>query len=221
MRTPPAPITPRTVLRAAALALALALLLGAWSAPKSAYAGLFYAHGTPILQWLTGRPVRLAASPPSPASEVDSVLYGYAPGRVQPAYRSGFSLVRIGYGPSAVLIALLLATPMRPLRRAVALPAGLLLFDAFTLARIAVEIHYAYFELAHGPGQSLQGFLHLLLRVGSESLTASIPSAAAVLGIWVLLADPRHGLTPGVLGRVIRRVVPPAPARSPDAGERS
>jgi hypothetical protein len=207
------------VLRAAALALALALALGFWPAPRALYPHLFHAHATPILQALTGRPVRFDASKPNAASEVDSVLRGYAPGRVQPVWAARFSLVRIGYWPSVLLIALLLATPMRPLRRVVALPAGLLLLDAFTLGRVAVEIQYAYFELAHGPGQALRGWLHLSLRIGSESLTASIPSGAAVLGLWVLLADPRHGLTAGALGRLLWGAARPGPAGPPDAVE--
>ena len=71
---------------------------------------------------------------------------------------------------------------------------GLLLLNLVTLGRIGIEIAYAYYEVERGPGQAAQGVAHFLLRVGSESLTASIPSAAAVLLIWVLVATPRRAL---------------------------
>jgi hypothetical protein len=197
------------------LALALALLLGYWSAPRTHYPGLFHAHATPILANLTGRPVLLGAPEPAAEHYGDTLMKGYLEGFFRPAWTSQFSVARIGYWPSLLLTALLLATPLAPLRRALAVAAGLLLLDLVVLGRIALEIAYAYFEAEHGAGQAAQGLVHLLLRVGSESLTATIPSAAAVLLIWVLLANPRQSLDIGALRALLTRQ-PPAPPASGD-----
>ncbi|MDH5567136.1 MAG: hypothetical protein OEY15_10770 [Myxococcales bacterium] len=207
---------PRSALLFAALALALSLLLGHWSAAKQRFPALFQAHATPILAAATGRPVRLGAPERAAPGEVDTVLRGYAQGVIRPVWTSRFSLVRIGYWPCAVLVAMILATPMTPRRRALALLGGLALLDAVTLGRIGIEIAYAYQEFEHGPGQALRGPLHLLLRVGSESLTATIPSGAAVFGIWVLVSDPRRGLDLGGVRVLLGFAPAPAPPGAPE-----
>ena len=47
------------------------------------------------------------------------------------------------------------------------------------------------------PRKAAPGAVPLLLRVGSESLTATIPSAAFVLVCWVVLANPRRTIDLG------------------------
>jgi hypothetical protein len=174
----------------AAHAIALALLLGFWSAPRDAYPAIFHAHANALLAGLATPHVRLAAPGPDSLAGTDTAMRGAPRAGAEPAWESSFGVVRIGYWPSAALAALLLATPLAPLRRALAVAAGLALVDLFTLARIGVEIAYASYEVAHGPGGPTRGLAHLLLRVGSESLTATIPSAAFVLVCWVVLARP-------------------------------
>jgi hypothetical protein len=219
-RSEPTQVRPKPVLIFAAQALLLAVVLGYWSAPRSHYPEIFHAHATPILAGVTGRPVHLEAPAPGSERGGDTVMKGYQQGAFRPVWVSQFSVVRIGYWPSLLLAALLLATPLAPLRRALALVAGLALFDLVVLGRIGLEIAYAYFEFENGPGQAAQGALHLLLRVGSESLTATIPSGAAVLVIWVLLANPRRNLDVGVPRALMGRPAGPAPAAEPVAGDR-
>jgi hypothetical protein len=84
---------------------------------------------------------------------------------------------------------MLLATRLSPLRCALAAATGLVLVDLFALARIGVEIAYLY-QRPHEPDASARGAAAVLLGVGSESLTATIPSAAFVLVCWVALASP-------------------------------
>lgn len=169
--------------------LALTLLLGFWPTPRAAYPALFHAHANALLARLEAPRVRLEAPAPESGMRTDTVMIG--PARAgAPTWHSYFSVGRIGYWPSAMLVAMLLATPLAPLRRALALAIGLALLDLFTLARIGVEIAYASYELAHGPGAPAHGPWHLLLRVGSESLTATIPSVAFVLVCWVITASP-------------------------------
>jgi len=222
-RSKPTQIRPKPVLIFATQALLLALVLGYWSAPRSHYPEAFHAHATPILANVTGRPVNLDAPEPGGERGGDTVMKGYRQGAFHPVWVSQFSVTRIGYWPSLLLAALLLATPLAPARRALTLVAGLALFDLVVLGRIGLEIAYAYFEFDNGPGQAAQGVLHLLLRVGSESLTATIPSAAAVLVIWVLLANPRRNLDVGVLRAILGRPARPAeasPAAEPATGDR-
>jgi hypothetical protein len=204
----------------AAQALALALLIGHWPSPKRHYPAFLHAHAAPVLSWATGHPVSLRAPPAGAPGEVDTVMKGYAHGPVHPLWTSRFSVTRVGYWPSAVLAALILAMPLAPLRRGAALLAGLLLLNLVTLGRLGVEITYAYYEVEHGPGQAARGVAHVLLRVGSESLTASIPSAAAVLLIWVLVANPWRALDATSVRKLFGLAAPPRQAahREP-AGE--
>ncbi len=139
---------------------------------------------------LPGPEVELRAPAPGSGIPTDTLLVGEPrPGRT-PAWTSWFSVRRIGYWPAAALVAMLLATPLRPARRTLAIVVGLVLLDALTLGRIGVEIAYASYELAHGPGEPARGLLHLLLRTGSEALTATIPSAAFVFVTWAGVASP-------------------------------
>ena len=204
----------------AAQALALALLIGHWPSPKRHYPAFLHAQAAPVLSWATGHPVGLRAPQVDGPGDVDTVMKGYAQGSIHPLWVSRFSVTRVGYWPSAVLAALILATPLAPLRRAAALLGGLLLLNLVTLGRLGVEIAYAYYEVEHGPGQAAQGAAHLLLRVGSESLTASIPSAAAVLLIWVLVAGPWRALDATSVRKLFGLAAPPREAAEGEpAGE--
>jgi len=187
------PPPPKPAAAFAVHALLVALLIGLWPAPRDAYPALFHAHANALFAALGAPELRLEAGEAS-GVETDTLLRSLPPGAQEPEWRAWFGVVRIGYWPSVALVALLLATPLRPARRALAVLAGLALVDAWTLGRIGVVIGYAGYELAHGPGGPAQGVLHLLLRAGSESLTATIPSAAFVLVCWTLLAQPQQTL---------------------------
>jgi hypothetical protein len=165
-----------------AQSIALTLLIGFWPTPRAVYPALFHAHANALFGWLEAPRVHFG-----PGTSTDTALTFTARTGSADFWESSFSVVRIGYWPSAALLAMLLATPLSAMRRAAAAAVGLALVDLFTLARIAVEIAY----LAHAPGASVQP-APLWLRIGSESLTATIPSAAFVLVCWVVLADPRH-----------------------------
>jgi hypothetical protein len=166
-------------------AIALALLIGFWPTPRAAYPALFRAHANALFGSLATPRVRL-----EPGTLTDTALVVAAPrAGAEAAWESSFSVDRIGYWPSAMLLAMLLATPLAPLRRALAAAIGLALVDLFALARIGIEIAFLY-QRPPEPAPSAHGAVAVLLGVGSESLTATIPSAAFVLVCWVLLVRP-------------------------------
>ncbi|MGH7338229.1 MAG: hypothetical protein ACREI7_11650, partial [Myxococcota bacterium] len=175
---------PKPVLWFAAHAIALSLLIGLWPTPRAAYPALFHVQANALFEHLESPDVRLG-----PGTLADTAMVVAAP-RAGPtaAWESSFSVVRIGYWPTAVLLAMLLATPLSPKRRALAAVFGLVLVDVFALARIGVEV--AYLLQLSPPHAVTHDRVPLLLGVGSESLTATIPSAAFVLVCWVALARP-------------------------------
>ena len=168
-------------------AIALTLLIGFWPTPRAVYPALFHAHANALFGSLEAPHVRFG---PSEIPDTDTAMIVAARADAASALQSSFSARRIGYWPSAMLLAMLLATPLPPLRRALAAAIGLVLIDLFALARIGVEIAHLTHQLADGSRNFAPGPVDLLLRVGSESLTATIPSAAFVLVCWVTLAHP-------------------------------
>ncbi len=167
-----------------AQSIALILLLGFWSTPRAAYPALFHTHANALFGSLEAPHVRFG-----PGGDTDTAIIVAARTDAAQRVESSFSVGQIGYWPSAVLVAMLLATPLPALRRAAAAVIGAALVDLFTLARVGVEIAYLDHLLAHGANTG-HGATAVLLRVGSEALTATIPSAAFVLVCWVALASP-------------------------------
>jgi len=185
----PAQLRPKPIHWFVAHAIALSLLLAWWPTPRAIYPALFQAHANAVLGRLASPAVRFA---PGTVADTDMVV---AVPRAGPraAWQSSFSVVRIGYWPSAVLLAMLLATPLSARRRAMAALTGLVLVDLSVLARIGIEIAYLR-QRSPEPDAAVHGAVSVLLGVGSESLTATIPSAAFVLVCWVALAKPWRAL---------------------------
>jgi len=216
----PSPTPSKPVVVFAAHALALTVLIGFWPTPKSLYPAGFHALGNALL----GRgevPWARFRAPVAETGEIDTVMQGALADLDEPAWTSKYSAVRIGYWPSAALVAFVLATPMGSRRLLASLVAGLGLLQLLTVGRACVTSAYAYYELAHGPGAPARGPLHLLLRTGSESLTASIPSAALVFVVWVLVARPRRTLDLGILRRLLGLPDPAAARGASGAGNDS
>lgn len=206
---PSSPTRPKPVGRFVVQALALTLLIGFWPTPRELYPASFHWRMNALFAEGSGRTVRMSG-PETPA-EPDTVMRGFAPSDPRPLWISRFSLTQMGWWPLAGLLALILATPLSARRRALALLAGVAALETVTLGRIGVEVAYAFRESELGPGGSAGGPLYLLLRVGSEALTASIPSAAAVLVVWVAVARPRAALDLSALGRLLGARGPAGP----------
>lgn len=214
--TRPSPKPPKPVLLFAAHALALALLLGYWPSARAVHPPLFRLQ----CDLLFGSEGTLEFLPAAAAAgeSHDTWVQSYAPGASVPQWRIGLSAVRMGYWPSAVLVALLLATPLSARRRLVAVLIGLLWLDAFALGRVGLEILRAFEELRQGGADAHAEGTLLLYRTASEVSNSNIVVIAAVLLAWVATARPRRNLALGALGRLLGVPAGSGPRGSGDAG---
>lgn len=184
-------------------ALLLALLLGWWPTPRALYPGWLHAQGNAAFAALD---VRLRAAPPERGEGRDSLMERFPGDAAAPVWRVRFDTLRIGYWPSAVLLALLLATPLSARRRLLGAIVGLAWIDALALVRLALEIAHASAELrSSASGAGPAGGTLLLLRTGSEVLNSNIVTIAAVLLGWVAVVSPRRSLELGGLARLLGR----------------
>lgn len=199
---------PKSIGVFAAQALLLSLLIGWWPTPRALYPPLLRAQAGALLGAQSRGAVTLREE--TGKDGADTVMEERRRGDSAPRWSAEFSLLRMGWWPSAVLAALLLATPMRARRRALALVGGFLWIGLYVLLRLLAGVAYADYEAGHGPGASLSGPLHALARSGMEALEANVVLIAVVLLAWVLLARPARALDT----RSLRRGLPAPRARS-------
>ncbi len=128
-------------------------------------------------------------APAKRADEGDTVMSGYRGRAGSYRFRVVFSSHRLAWWPLATLLGLLIATPMSRGRRALVMPAGTLLMNAFTMLFIAV---FAAVLFGVSPGAS--GGWARVYEVAQVSFTSPIPSYSAVLAIWAILARPAQVL---------------------------
>jgi hypothetical protein len=194
-------IPPKPVALFALHALVLALLLGWWPTPRALYPGWLHAQGNALFG---SQGVVLRPAPPERYEARDSLMEGFDPDAQDPRWRVRFDAIDIGYWPSAVLLALLLATPLSARRRLLGVIAGLVWIDALALGRLAVEVLHATAEVESGaPGAGRAEGMLLLLRTSSEVLNSNIVTIAALLLAWVAVASPRQALELGGLQRLL------------------
>jgi len=194
-------IPAKPVLLFALHAVLLSLLLGWWPTPRALYPGLLYAQANAIY---AAEGVVVREAPPERYETRDSVMERYEPGAQVPRWRVRFDAINVGYWPSAVLLALLLATPLSSGRRLLGVLAGLAWIDALALLRLLIEILHATAEVESGaPGASAAAGRLLALRTTSEVLNSNIVTIAALLLAWVAVASPRRSLELGGLVRLL------------------
>ena len=196
------PQRPKPVALFAVQAFLLALLLGWWPTPRALYPALARAQAEPVLAAGTGDALTLRPSDPT-LEGVDTVMEAREAGRGEPRWRAELSLLRLGWWPTAVLAALILATPMSARRRALAVLAGFLWLHAYVLLRLFAGAAYADYE-ALRPGAESVRPVHALLRSGAEIVEANVVLVAVVLLAWVVLARPGRTLD----ARSLRRLLP-------------
>lgn len=206
----PSLIRPKPIQLFAAQVLVLALLIGYWPTARDVYPTLFRALAGAVLARVGPDTLVLRPAEGASLEEKDSFVEAFDAEGGEPRWRLVISAVRLGYWPSAVLVALLLATPMSGRRRLLAAGIGLSWLHAFALLRLFLEIQRAFGELEQGVAGEATGSL-LALRTASEVLNSNIVVIAAVFLGWVSLASPRQALETGALSRLLtspRRRVP-------------
>ncbi|MGH0032827.1 MAG: hypothetical protein ACQGVC_23785 [Myxococcota bacterium] len=189
-----------------AQALVVALLLGSWPSARDLYPaafrsgiqGVFASEADAAEAGVRVRPGEVRGD-----EVTDTFIEGLPAGGGEPEWRVAFSTLRIGYWPSAVLLALLLVTPMAARRRAWIALVGVLWLFVFAVVRLQLEIVRAGTELARGGASAEAEGSVLALRTASEVLGSNIVEIAAVLIVWVLLANPHRALRMGALGRLL------------------
>jgi hypothetical protein len=186
----------------AAQAFLLSLLIGWWPTPRDLYPPFLRAQAGALVGGLSGGAVTLRAEEGA-VDGVDTVMEEMPPGERAPRWRAELSLLRLGWWPSAVLAALMLATPMTGRRRALSMLAGFLWIELYVLLRLFAEIAYADRE-ALSPGGPLTGPLHALLRTAAEVLEANVVLVAVVLLAWIAIARPARVLDARSLRRSLR-----------------
>jgi hypothetical protein len=181
-------------------ALLLSLLIGWWPTPRALYPPLLRAQTGALLGSRGDGAIELRASD---GDGVDTQMLELRPGDPTPRWRAEFSLLRLGWWPTAVLTALVLATPMTGRRRALALLAGFLWIELYVWMRLYASIVYADFEVVAGPGKPAISLLHTFLRGSDEVLEANGVLIAVVLIGWVLVARPGSAFDAGSLRRLL------------------
>jgi Flp pilus assembly protein protease CpaA len=109
-----------------------------------------------------------------------------------PTFPSGQGLnsVRQGYAPTAVLIALVLATPIAWRRRWRVLLVGLVLIQGFVVLRIGVALLYGFSRVGYGDRRllDLSGFSAWALRHGDQILAGDLyMTYLAPLLVWSIV----------------------------------
>ena len=131
-------------------ALVVALLLGYWPSARDLYPDLFRAGVGAV--FASGEAPSLAVRPGRLRGDdvTDTFVERLGAPEAEPRWRINLSSIRMGYWPSAVLAALLFATPMPGRRRAWALLVGFVWIGAYALGRLWLEVLRADAELAGG-----------------------------------------------------------------------
>ena len=171
-----------------AFLLLYGLLVAPWPGLKQVYAVYFRAGGNVLFESFGSRgSVRLIpANPQHDKWDTEAHLIH----RGQPTYwRVGFHSRRTGYLPTATLIALILATPIRLSRRGRALLWGIILVNGFVALRVAIAI------LREFPNVDLfvfSPFWGRVIEVTHDVVSVSTVTSCVVPALIWLLVTFRH-----------------------------
>jgi len=157
--------------------------------------------------------------PEARSGAADTQMIGREAGVADYRWRVIYSGFRRGFWPSATLFALTVAVPMSRLRMALALPFGLMLFNGFFLAQVAVLAWLLFAATGSIPGVS-ESTWREMVPVAKALFNSPITNFASIFAIWAVLARPDHGVDLSRANALLRPLLGPrgaAPAESPGA----
>jgi len=196
-------------------AFLLALLSALSSGSREVYARAFHSAGNASFGSLgEGRSVRFKwAEPAERKDSADTRMLGRQHGHIQYRWRVIYSSHRRLFWPSVTLVALILATPMTNRRRFVALPVGLVLFNAFFLLEVYGLSMALFGAVAAGGDTSWVG--RSGLPVAQALFNSPITNFSAVFFLWAWLAQPARGIDLEAINGLIRRLMGSPPPQNP------
>jgi hypothetical protein len=170
-------------------AAALGVLLGFLPGMDRIYPMLFNAHAQPVYNAVLavvapGHYLRITTIRTADVDRRDTRMVGFGPRSTEREWRQFHRVFTRGWWPTAIVMGMVLATPLPWRRRAVALVAGVLIADALILIRIGVMIFLNYVVSEQGAGW--EG----VRKVAEESFRSWVPPLVIVLISWVAAARP-------------------------------
>jgi hypothetical protein len=194
----------------------LLVLIGVVPGSRDIYPRAFHSVGNALLDSMgRGLSVRFTWIEPSArADSADTRMIGRQAGRLEYRWRAVYSGYRRGFWPSAVFVALVLATPMSRRRLAVALPLGLLLFNAFYMLQVAALAWVLFGAAGTAAADSWLGSPRVM-SLAREMFNSPIGNFAAVFLFWAWLARPARGIDLESLNALLQRLLAPRTAGAP------
>ncbi len=141
--------------------------------------------------------------PASIADGSDTLMRGIVQGEQSRRWQAIYSIRRRGFWPTAALIAVVLATPMRRRRRMFAVPGSAVLLNIFLMVQLAAVGVCAFG--ASDPSGPDPGWLRAM-SITTGFFNSPVPSYTLVFVLWTLLARPSTGIdASGFVDRLVRR----------------
>ncbi len=191
-----------------ALAIGALLIAASWvPGVTEGYLGLLRAQAGLAYAPFDGD-LEARLEPPGPDADAwaDTLLVGIHRPTGARAFEVSVPMWRRGFLPTAVLAALVLATPIAWRRRVLALVAGLVLLDAFVLAQLGIMAWAIVGQITAASPEDRVWWERASL-VAAGSFSSRTPIVAATLLVWTAVARPGRALDLRAAGRRLGRAL--------------
>lgn len=195
-------------------AIFLSLLLGVLPSLDAAYAYGFQALGNTVFGNIGPElQVRYRWVPPGERNQAGEIeMNGFVTEQLQSVWESSYSVRDRGYGPTSVLVALILATPASRRRHAAAAVLGALALNVFYLMQTGLLAATLFASVE--PDLIAAGEVLASLRPAAERFFSSpLPRYAAVFAVWAVAAAPAQGLDTRAASERISKLLGTSKAR--------
>jgi hypothetical protein len=154
------------------------------------------------------------ADPTSRPDSADTRMLGREFGKLNYRWKVVYSSFRRIFWPSAVFVAMTLATPMSRRRRILSLPIGLALFNALFLLQIAL-FAAVLFGVVGSLGGASPATWKRALPIAEAMINSPVTNFSLAFLLWAWLAKPAQGITAAALTAQLNRLLQPSRAAKP------